>query len=194
MAAVASMERWSLRQKKTDKPRERQRLPIDLVTAILTESGYRCAVPTCRSILALDMHHIWEVEAGGPDEVSNLIALCPSCHALYHRGTIKQESVYAWKSMLVAIGRGFDVDAVDKLLFLAKLPPDQLVLSGDGVLSFARLIAAGLAEFYMKANNAWQLVSYMVRLTAKGRLFIDAWTQGDRAAFERLFPTPPPAP
>lgn len=48
----------------SDKPRERSKLPLKTVTAVLTEAGYRCAVPTCRGILALDMHHIWEVSAG----------------------------------------------------------------------------------------------------------------------------------
>jgi len=43
------------------KPRERDNLPLKTRVIVLTESGYRCAVPTCRNILALDMHHIWEV-------------------------------------------------------------------------------------------------------------------------------------
>lgn len=162
-------------------PRERPRLPLKTVTIVLTEPGYRCAVPTCRGILALDMHHIWEVSAGGGDNPANLIALCPTCHALYHRGTISQESIYAYKAMLVAIGRAFDLEAVDRLLFLNMCPKDYLILSGDGVLHFARLIAAGLAEVAMKANNAWQLVTYAVNISDKGRQLIEAWGQGDRA-------------
>jgi hypothetical protein len=127
------------------------------------------------------MHHIWEVSAGGGDNPANLIALCPTCHALYHRGTISQESIYAYKAMLVAIGRAFDLEAVDRLLFLNMCPKDYLILSGDGVLHFARLIAAGLAEVAMKANNAWQLVTYAVNISDKGRQLIEAWGQGDRA-------------
>lgn len=83
------------------KPRERENLSLKTRVLVLTEAGYRCAVPTCRNILALDMHHIWEVSAGGSDDPSNLIALCPTCHALYHRGTISAESIYIYKSMLV---------------------------------------------------------------------------------------------
>src|SRR3954454_2569574 len=92
-------------------PRERNKLPLDTRLIVLTESGYRCAVPTCRNILALDMHHIWEVSAGGTDDPSNLIALCPTCHVLYHRGNIHPDAIYAWKAMLVAITRAFDVEA-----------------------------------------------------------------------------------
>jgi hypothetical protein len=57
------------------KPRERDNLPLKTRVIVLTESGYRCAVPTCRTILALDMHHIWEVSAGGGNDPSNLVAL-----------------------------------------------------------------------------------------------------------------------
>src|SRR5262245_6619960 len=88
----------------------------------------------------------WEVAAGGGNEPANLIALCPTCHALYHRGTISADSIYAYKAMLVALSQAFDLEAIDRLLFL-KLCPDYLVVSGDGLLLFARLIAAGLATF-----------------------------------------------
>src|SRR5262249_24408098 len=123
------------------KGRERKDIPVKTDTIVLTEAGYRCAVPTCRGILALDMHHIWEVAEGGGDEPFNLIALCPTCHALYHRGTISADSIYAYKAMLVAISRAFDLEAVDRLLFLNMCPKDFLVVSGDGLLHFARLIA-----------------------------------------------------
>src|SRR5262245_36953481 len=126
--------------KKSDAPRERTKLPFKTVTIVLTEAGYRCAVPTCRGILALDMHHIWEVARGGGDEPSNLIALCPTCHALYHRGDISPDSIYAYKAMLVAISRAFDLEAVDLLMFLSMCPTDYLVVTGDGLLHFGRLI------------------------------------------------------
>ena len=153
---------------------------------VLTESGYRCAVPTCRNILALDMHHIWEVSAGGSDDPSNLIALCPTCHALYHRGTIQQQSIYAYKAMLVAISRAFDVAAVDLLLFLEGCTRNFLVVSGDGLLNFARLISAGLAEVELKANNNWLIVTYTVNISHKGHLLIEAWKQGDRARLQSV--------
>ena len=161
-------------------PRHRKDLPLKTRVLVLTESGYRCAVPTCRQILALDMHHIWEVSAGGGDDPSNLIALCPTCHALYHRGTLKQESIYVYKAMLVAITRAFDVEAIDRLLFLDSCNTDFLVVSGDGLLHFGRLIAAGLASVEQKSNNNWQIVTYAVNISDKGRQLIEAWKQGDR--------------
>ena len=165
---------------------ERKNLPLKMQVIVLTESGYRCAVPTCRNILALDMHHIWEVSAGGGNDPSNLIALCPTCHALYHRGTIKADSIYAYKAMLIAITRAFDVEAIDRLLFLESCKKDFLVVSGDGLLHFARLIAAGLATGKQKSNNNWQLVTYAVNLNDKGRQLISAWRLGDRTRLREV--------
>jgi len=129
---------------------------------------------------------MWEVSAGGSDHLSNLIPLCPTCHALYHRGTISQAAIYSYKAMLVAMSRAFDVEAIDRLLFLSSLKVDFLVVSGDGLLHFARLIGAGLAAVERKSNNNWQIVTYAVNISEKGRLLVDAWKAGDRALLKRI--------
>lgn len=178
--------------KRTNRLRERERLPVQTRVVVLTESGYRCAVPTCRNILALDMHHIWEVSAGGDDDPSNLIALCPTCHALYHRGTIRAESIYVYKAMLVAITRAFDLESVDRLLFLESCGEDFLIVSGDGLLHFGRLIAARLATVKQMANNNWQIVTYAVNISDKGRQLIQAWKAGDRARVKKAIDSPRP--
>lgn len=159
---------------------ERKSLSVKIKTAVLTEAGYRCAVPTCRGILALDLHHIWEVEYGGGDDVANLIALCPTDHALYHRGTISSDSIYAYKSMLVALNGAFDNPTIDLLLFLSDCPKGKLIISGDGIIKFSRVISAGLAEWEMLANNNNMLVTYTVWTSEKGHQLIDAWKQGNR--------------
>jgi hypothetical protein len=166
------------------KGRLRENVGLQTKTLVLTEAGYRCAVPTCREILLLDLHHIWEVSEGGGDEVSNLIALCPTCHALYHRGKIPVESIYAWKAMLIAIGRAFDVQTIDRLLFLDSLDYDFLIVSGDGLLHFDRVLAAGFATVTQKANNQFQLVSYSVNITEKGKMLIAAWKGGNISEIE----------
>jgi HNH endonuclease len=160
------------------KGRERIDIKLNVATMVLTEAGYRCAVPTCRGILAMDMHHIWEVREGGPDDLSNLIALCPTCHALYTRGTISVHSIYAWKAMLVSISQAFDREAIDLLLFADKLersPP--LKISGDGVLRFNRLIAAEFVNFQLAPTVGIDYL-YFVKLAPKGQLLVDAWKKG----------------
>jgi len=138
------------------------------------------------------MHHIDEVSDGGGDDPSNLIALCPTCHRLYHLGTISRDAIYAYKGMLVAISRAFDLEAVDRLLFLSECPKDFLIVTGDGLLHFARVIAAGMATGEQKANNNWQIVTYAVNISNKGRLLIDAWRQGDRSRLSQVLGGPVP--
>ena len=125
------------------------------------------------------MHHLYQVSDVGGDAPENLIALCPTCHALYHRVTIQRDAIYAYKAMLVALSRGFDLEAVDRLLFLVGCEKDFLVVSGDGLLHFSRLIAAGLASAELKARNNWQLVSYAINISEKGRQIVEAWKSGD---------------
>ena len=96
----------------------RTKIPHNIINSVLIEAGYRCAVPTCRNILAIDMHHIIEVKDGGPNEPSHLLALCPTCHALYTRGTIPKEAINAWKTMLVTLSHAFDQESISNLLFL----------------------------------------------------------------------------
>lgn len=92
--------------------------------------------------------------------------------------------------MLVAINRAFDLEAIDRLLFLEICPEDFLIVSGDGLLHYSRLIAAGLATMAMKANNMWELVTYAVNISEKGRQLIRAWKQGDRTAIQAALASP----
>jgi hypothetical protein len=105
---------------------------------------------------------------------------------------MRAESVYIYKSMLVAITRAFDLEAVDRLLFLQSYANDFLVVSGDGLLHFGRLIAAGLATGTLKSNNNWQLVTYAVNISNKGRQLIEAWKQGDQTQLRAVMGGPVP--
>src|SRR5258708_6093093 len=159
----------------------RTAIPQAVKIQVLTEAGYRCAVQTCRNILAIDMHHIVEVNDKGPNEPYNLLALCPTCHALYTRGTISKEAINAWKTMLVALNHAFDKESITNLLFLKKQP--DVVITGDGVLKFSGIIAADLAQVYDFGQRYFGLAPlYVVRLTDKGNRIIDAWFSGNRSA------------
>ena len=162
------------------------KVPHDVVVAVLTEAGYRCAVPTCRTILAIDLHNIVEVSEDGSNEIGNLLALCPTCHALLHRGVIERGSIYAWKSVLVSLSHAFDVATTDQLLFLSRAESVNLKVSGDGVLQFSRLIAADLATFRVFIKTG-PIILYDVGLSERGRALVNAWRSGDRKAVARVF-------
>lgn len=94
---------------------ERKNLPAKLRDAVLAEAGYKCAVPTCGTTLALDIHHIWEVCNGGGDQMDNLLALCPTHHAMYHREIISEASVKRWKTRLIEVNN-IGGDAIREIL------------------------------------------------------------------------------
>lgn len=151
---------------------------------VLMEAGYRCAVPTCRNILAIDLHHIVQVSENGGNDPGNLIALCGVCHDLYHRGEITKDAISNWKGMLISLNFAFDRDSIDNLLFLRSLNEGQLIISGDGVLKFSRLIASGLAQFKSVGLIVDTHRTYEVELSTKGIMLVDAWIKGDRGAVE----------
>jgi len=83
--------------------RRKRNIPIATRQIILMEAGYKCANPSCRHILTLELHHIVWVKDGGGSDPENLIALCPNCHSLHTNGYIPTEAIEVWKSLLVSL-------------------------------------------------------------------------------------------
>jgi hypothetical protein len=144
-------------------------------TQVLTETGFRCGVPTCRAILAVDLHPLTQIDEDGAQDASNFLALCPTCHEAYRLGTITAETLHTHKSLLKSLTSAFDSRTVDLLLLLVGLPRDSLIVSGDGVLAFAGLVAASYAEVRRTANDGELRANYAVNATPKGRLVIETW-------------------
>jgi 5-methylcytosine-specific restriction endonuclease McrA len=92
----------------TKKKTARTKIPSDIRQLVLHEAGYHCANPNCRTVLTLDIHHIEYVSQEGSNEPSNLLPLCPNCHALHHSGVISLNSVRTWKMLLLALNEAFD--------------------------------------------------------------------------------------
>jgi hypothetical protein len=72
---------------------------------------------------------------------NNLLALCPNCHSLHHKGVVPATSHRAWKRILLALNEAFDQRVIDILLALHKFV-DGLILSGDGAPTCAALVAS----------------------------------------------------
>ena len=89
--------------------------------------------------------------------------------------TITAETLHTHKSVLMSLTSAFDNRTIDLLLLLVGLPRDPLIVSGDGVLAFAGLAAAGYAEVRRTAKNGELLANYAVNATPKGRLLVEAW-------------------
>jgi hypothetical protein len=78
--------------------------------------------------------------------------------------------------LLLALNHAFDTRLVDLLLALRRL--EAVFVSGDGVLQCAQGVSSGLVEVVFRV----QPESYLVRLTAKGRKFVEHWEAGDEQA------------
>lgn len=162
----------------------RQRIPNDIKLRVLVEAGYRCAVPTCRTILTLDLHHIIEVNKDGGNEPDNLICLCPNCHALYHRQKIPQEAIRMWKMVLISLSNAFDKVQIDYLLMLHNIEIEsdkgfQFVISGDGLLRFNGIFNAGFLDvLYSPPDRYGNGARYTISLSENGNAFVNAWKSG----------------
>jgi hypothetical protein len=145
---------------------KRKPIPADIKALVLHEAGYRCANPTCRTILTIEIHHLDQVSAGGTNTPENLPALCPNCHSLHHAGTISLSSLRAWKFLLLALNEAFDRKLVDLILMLNRV--NEVHVSRDGVLQCSAGIASGLIGLETRQHSD----DYWVSLTEKGRGFV----------------------
>lgn len=157
-------------------------IPESVRRRVLIEAGYRCAVPTCRSLLIVDLHHIVPVRSGGAHQAGNLLALCPTCHALFERGKLHDDAIRSWKAVLVALSSAFDRSTIDDLLFLRGLHKDRgpLAVSGDGIGKYSQLFAARLAEYRFVGSHRGGLHGdfFEVRITNKGLSLLAGWESG----------------
>jgi HNH endonuclease len=163
---------------------------------VLREAGYKCANPTCRNILTLQLHHMIWVEDGGGREATNLIALCGHCHDMHTYGHIPASAIRHWKGLLHALNHAFNKESMDLLLYLSHPGIENIWYTGDGFLKFAGLVAAGLvevAEFqfsvgvrygYSSAPTSPPTTAVRVKLSDKGKLLVDSWLKGDEAQYK----------
>ena len=155
---------------------KRRAIPVDARSVVLHECGYKCANPVCRMVLTLHIHHLEEVSEGGDNDSGNLLALCPNCHSLHHSGVIPHSSLRAWKHVLLALNQAFDSRLIDLLLALRKL--NTVIASGDGVLQCSQGVASGLIEVLFRVG----FDDYAIRLTEKGKNFLESWEAGNEEA------------
>lgn len=68
----------------------------------MVESGYRCAIHTCKHPTT-EIHHIVPWSQCKKHEFDNLIALCPNCHGRAGSGEIDRKSLRILKTRLAAL-------------------------------------------------------------------------------------------
>ena len=166
----------------------RQSIPPSMRDEVLREAGYKCANPTCRNVLTLQLHHIVWVRDGGPSTALNLIALCGHCHDLHTQGHIPSSAIEHWKGMLHALNPAFSKEGMDLLLFLYVRGREPHFYTAGGVLRFAGLFAAGLVKFGSQLCEEtftnFIETRHEVELSDKGRALVEAWRAGDETKYQ----------
>jgi hypothetical protein len=129
---------------------------------------------------------IW-VRDGGGNEPSNLLALCPNCHALHTRAHIPQEAIRIWKGMLIALN-STNRNSIDILIYLYHRHNDffgrHIRYSADTALQLAGLINSGLLEIASATiaseyEGKIRPSAFDIRLTGKGSMMVEAWLAGN---------------
>src|SRR5262245_7610984 len=127
---------------------DRPPLPRELERAVKVEAGHRCAIPTCLAH-PIEIAHIEPRAADGSNDVfENLIALCPTCHAMYDlEKKIDRKAMRQYKANLSVLnGRYLDIER--RVLEHFALNPDaeRVALPGGFSLLLSHLIGDGLLE------------------------------------------------
>jgi hypothetical protein len=169
---------------------EARQVPLDVRHLVLHQSGYKCANPSCRHPLTLDVHHLYYVSEAESNLPDNLVPLCPNCDTEHRNGNISPECLRAWKMLLMALDEAFDRRAIDLLLMVAQLPQLEFI-TADGLPNYAPLVVSGLVTVQLMmrrvSRDKMPYSCWLARLTDKGRLFVEAWKKGDqRAAIQSL--------
>lgn len=81
-------------------PENRKHMPVALKRAVKEESGYRCAIPTCKGTSGLQVAHIIPYADVEEHRFENLILLCAVCHIRFDDGEIPRKSVFNFKANL----------------------------------------------------------------------------------------------
>jgi len=87
---------------------------------------------------------------------------------------------------------------MDLLLFLHQVGDHTIWYSGDGLLKFASLIAAGFVQIglsqyaggYSLSGGGLPVLppssSHQVRLSEKGKTLVEAWLKGDEVGYKKV--------
>ena len=125
---------------------DRQAIPAELERAVMLEAGYRCAVPTCRTVSPLHIEHIEDYARVQKHEFHNMIVLCANCHGMKGVGPRRLDRK-ALRQLKVNLGRVTQRynDTERRILehFVENGPESLVVLPGSEVL-YSYLIKDGV--------------------------------------------------
>lgn len=159
----------------------RPAIPNPTKRRVLIESGYRCAVPTCRTPI-YENAHIESWAESKDHSFGNLICLCPNCHTRYDKGEISKEAIKHYKrklSFLNDLYTKFEIDTLDSLKIKnrAVLPSKLLI---KRLLDEKLVRIEDVFGYQSFGDNEGEPFLFSVVLTEKGRELINDWIEADK--------------
>ncbi len=160
----------------------RPTIPTEIKRRILIESGYRCAIPTCRFPVTENAHIISWSETGD-HSYENLITLCPNCHTLFDSGKLSKEAIIAYKKKLMFLNEvysRFELDVLDYLKINKKvLLPSEILVKRLIEESLIKIDEVHMSQGY---GDGKEMLGYFTAiLTDKGNSLIEAWSKVDKS-------------
>src|SRR3954454_2013730 len=136
---------------------DRDAIPADLVRQLMIEAGYRCAIPTCRTVQPLEIEHIEDYARVKKHEFSNMIVLCRNCHGLKGTGprALDRKALKRLKANLAIINQRYN-DTERRILehFVQNPHEHKVVLPATEVL-FHYLLQDGLLVTESEPTGFW---------------------------------------
>lgn len=166
----------------------RPSVPMSLKRLLFEESGYRCAIPTCRGTSALEMAHIEPWSQVREHAFENMIVLCAVDHVRFDRGDIPKQSVQVFKANLGLIQHRYNDQERRLLEVFTQVPAEQLEIAhvqipSDLDWTIYYLLKDDVVELRQPGGARITIngvpSSYAVHLTAKGRNLVERLRSAD---------------
>lgn len=121
-------------------------IPAELERALMIEAGYRCALPTCRTVFPLEIEHIEDYARVQKHEFSNMIVLCANCHRMKGSGprSLDRKALKQIKVNLGLINQRYNDTERRILEHFVRNPYERLVMLPGTQVLYNYLIQDGL--------------------------------------------------
>lgn len=158
-------------------------VPLPMERRLKEESGYRCAIPTCKQTSALEMAHIVPWAKVQQHTFENIIVLCAICHTRYDSGDIPRASIVQFKRNLGLLTHRYSQMEYRALTYFANNLDDFYLVTALDNFVFANLIddghlvahpGGGRRDIQTVGDKEYEIPSYwLYELTESGTSLVN---------------------
>lgn len=162
----------------------REHIPAQLERELMLEAGYRCAIPTCRTVQPLEIEHIEDYAVAKKHEFHNMIVLCANCHRLKGTGprSLDRKALRQIKANLGRLNQRYNDTERRILEYFTEHGRDAIVVLPGSEVLYSYLIKDDIIYFIAESEGTMKVtygepekeffVTCGYRLTDKGKELI----------------------